>query len=537
MGMKFIRGMIYPNANAGGRGVSWRMKWTYEFWGFCINGTSSVTVPGGFAANNGVVMPTNFTGGTSLMASGTDGSHPAVTGDLFSGDMVFTSASATFSPTMVGKALVIWKPNSNSSEDSIYVITRVINSTQLQVNINTGGTPDPVTKHPTMTARTNVNYRVVDMETGATAGISNGAFMVLETDASSINAGQGNSQIFMNHQAETHQNTSNYGGGVSAWAGIGISGSGSWDGSSMSVQTTTGAGVSPITVTTATPHPYVTGQFVAITGVNGNTNANGIFQVTSTGSTTFQLTGGLSGWSSWPGTLGTTTGNGTYTSGGTIYNAFQNDGYSCAFGLNPNTSQAYTSGQTAVTMIGDKTFLIAHIREQDLFQFNLYYWYHFEIPTRLYPTHQDRHPVAFMWNAFGQGGVTTSSTGNGYGGGYIMRTHNADPFPARSYRTLVKAMRGDGTPDVFGQNLSDYRIGYNTIAGTIPISDACLSLAGVANQYQLARCRLRTVKFTGTHVPKHHRIGLNGEFIQLQNGVCWPWDNTIQPLQLLLFGG
>lgn len=536
MGMKFIRGMIYPNANSGGRGASWRLKWTYEFWGFCINGTSSLTVPGGFAATNGVVMPTNFTGGTSLMASGSDGSHPAVSGDLFSGDMVFTSASASFSPTMVGKALVIWKPNSNSSEDSIYVITRVLNSTQLMVNINTGGTPNITTKHPSMTARTNVNYRVVDMETGATAGVVNGGFMVLETDASSINVGQANSQIYLNHQAETHQNTSNYGNTVSAWLGVGIGGSGSWSGATSTVSTVTGAGVSPITVTTTAPHGYVTGQFVSIFGVGGNTNANGMFQVTVTGANTFQLTGGLSG-GTFPITLGTTTGNGTYTSGGTVYNGFQNDGYACAFGLNPNTSQAYTAGQTAVTMIGDKTFLIAHIREQDLFQFNLYQWFHFEIPQRLYPQGQDLNPVAFMWNSFGQGGVTTSSSTNGYGGGFIMRTHSSDIFAARGYRTLVKAMRGDGTPDVFGQNLSDYRVGYNTIAGTIPMSDAVLCLPGVANQYQLSRARLRTVKFTGTHVPKHHRLGLNGEFIQLQNGVCWPWDNTIQPLQLLLYGG
>lgn len=534
MGMKFIRGMIYPNANSSGRGVSWRLKWTYEFWGFCINGIADPLVPGGFAATNGVVMPTNFTGGTSLMAYGTDGSHPAISGDYFSGDCVFTSASATFTPSMVGKALVMWKPNSNSSEDSIYVITRVLNSNQLVININTGGTPNATTKHPSMTARTGVYYRVVDMETGATAGISNGAFMVLQTDAPSINVGQANSQIVLNHQAETHANTSNYGNGVSAWCGVGLGCSGAWDGTTLSISSMTGAGVSPIVITTTTPHNLTTGQTVNITGVNGNTNANGMFIVSSTGTNTFALSNGLSG-ATYP-ALGTTTGNGTYTSGGVIYKGFPNDGYQGIFGLNPNTSQAYTAGQTAITMIGDKTSLVAHIREQDLFQFNLYFWFHFEIPERLFPQQADLHPVAFMWNAGGSGGVYTSSSTAGYGGGYIMRTHSSDIYGTRGYKTLVKAIRGDGTPDVFGQNLSDYRIGYNTIAGTIPISDAVLCLPDVANQFQLARVRLRTAKFTGTHVPKHHRIGLNGEFMQVSNGVCWPWDNTIMPLQLLLFG-
>lgn len=597
--------MIYPNPNSGGRGICWRMKWTYEFWGFCINGGTSVTVPNGFAVN-GINLPINFTDGTSLMASGTDGAHTAVSGDLFSGDCVFTSASATFTTSMVGKALVIWKPNSGSSEDSIYVITQVLNATQLMFNANTGGTPNPTTKHPSMNARTGVNYRVVDMVAGANAGYKNGMFMVLQIDeADTINPGQDNSQIFFNQQAETHANTSNYGDGASAWQGVGLSGTGSWDGTPLSITAVSGAGVSPIQITTAVPHGLVTGQTVAIYGVAGNTNCNGTFLVTVTGPTTVNLTGGLSG-GTFPTSLGTTTGNGgfgtttnfgtfslpisqfnvvstagfdvsggtlivqssngpqtvTYTtvvnsitfggcSGGTgtvvngnsvnrpdstLYKGFANDGYTGIFGLNPNTSQAYTAGQTAITMIGDKTFLINHMREQDLFQFNLYYWFHWEIPQRLYPQGVDRNPIAFMWNADNAGGVFTSSSTAGYGGGFVMRTHSSDISPIRGYKTLVKAIRGDGTPDVFGQNLSDYRIGYNTVAGTIPITDALLGLPDIANQYQFARCRLRTVKFTGTHVPKHHRLGLNGDFMQVNNGVCWPWDNTIHTSQLLLFG-
>lgn len=513
--MKFIRGMVYPNANAGGRGVAWRMKWTYEFWGFCINGTASPTIPGGFASNNGTVLPTNFTGGTSLMASGTDGSHVAVSGDLVSGDCLFTTtSSAPFSPTMAGKMLVMWVPNSNSSEDSMYIISRVVSSNQIIVNINTGGFPNPTTKHPSMNARSGVVYRVVDMETGSDAlatSAGNGNFMILQTDAPSINPGQANSQIQI----------ANLGTNTSATLGVGISGTGSWSGVPLTITAATNA--SPIACTTASPHNFTTAQTVNIVGALGNTAANGQWLVTVTGSTTFTLTG--------------STGNGTYTANsGTVYNGFQNDGYQCLFSYNPNTSQAYTSGQTAVTMIGDKTFLIAHIREQDLFQANLHSSFHFEIPTRLYPQGADLHPVAFMGHTFNTGSVYTSSTTASYGGGFVMRTHSGDSTTARSYRTLVKALRGDGTPDVFGQNLTDYKIGYNTTAGTIPISDGLLCLPGVTNQYQLARVKLRTVKFTGTHVPKNHRIGLNGEFIQLQNGICWPWDNTIYVNQILFYG-
>ena len=60
---------------------------------------------------------------------------------------------------------------------------------------------------------------------------------------------------------------------------------------------------SPIVVTTAA-HGLSTGDVVTLASVGGNTAANGTFRVTVVSSTTFQLDG--------------TTGNGTYTSGGTV---------------------------------------------------------------------------------------------------------------------------------------------------------------------------------------------------------------------------
>src|SRR5579864_8957609 len=142
MSLHFIRGLIYPNPNAGGLGIFWILKWMYEFWGFCINGNADPINPGGFASPNGVIMPVNFTGGTNLLASGSDGYHSAVAGNLFSGDCFFnTQSTSPFGPNMVGKALVMWVPGSGSSMDSIYLITRVISGSQLVINVNTGGTP------------------------------------------------------------------------------------------------------------------------------------------------------------------------------------------------------------------------------------------------------------------------------------------------------------------------------------------------------------------------------------------------------------
>lgn len=60
----------------------------------------------------------------------------------------------------------------------------------------------------------------------------------------------------------------------------------------------------PIEITTTTPHGINSGESVYITGVLGNTGANGSFTITSTGASTFTLTGSI--------------GTGAYTSGGLV---------------------------------------------------------------------------------------------------------------------------------------------------------------------------------------------------------------------------
>lgn len=61
---------------------------------------------------------------------------------------------------------------------------------------------------------------------------------------------------------------------------------------------------SPIVITTSAAHGFATGDYVSITGVLGNTAANGAFYITILSTTTFSLNG--------------STGTGAYTSGGTV---------------------------------------------------------------------------------------------------------------------------------------------------------------------------------------------------------------------------
>ncbi len=71
---------------------------------------------------------------------------------------------------------------------------------------------------------------------------------------------------------------------------------------------------SPIEITTTTMHRFQTGSNVCISGVGGNTAANGCWTITATGPSSFTLDG--------------STGNGSYTSGGSVAPG----GVSCASG-------------------------------------------------------------------------------------------------------------------------------------------------------------------------------------------------------------
>lgn len=81
----------------------------------------------------------------------------------------------------------------------------------------------------------------------------------------------------------------NAGGAVSGVSGLAVTGA---------------TNASPIQITTASPHGLSNGNYVTISGVLGNTNANGTFAVANASGSTFTLNG--------------TTGNANYTGGGTV---------------------------------------------------------------------------------------------------------------------------------------------------------------------------------------------------------------------------
>ena len=172
---------------------------------FTSLGTQTVTYTGigattftGCSGGLGTMSTGNNVTSSSLMTIGADGYTNATTIFRMDGYTDFFATSAPFTSNMVGKQLVMWKAGSNSSEDSIYNIIAFKTSNNIVINVNNGGTPSIEADgyRPTVTTRSSINYRVVDINTaGTTAGIADGNFIVFQLDPTGVNAGQNNSQI------------------------------------------------------------------------------------------------------------------------------------------------------------------------------------------------------------------------------------------------------------------------------------------------------------------------------------------------------
>lgn len=117
---------------------------------------------------------------------------------------------------------------------------------------------------------------------------------------------------------------------------------------SFAVSTTTGNGVSPIVVTTTAPHSFANGEVVTLLAVGGNTAAVGTFIAQAITPTTAALYIAATGLAS--------TGNGAYTTGGTISAPTQVT-YAVTDKLAGNTKVAAIHFSTAIGNTGNGTFV------------------------------------------------------------------------------------------------------------------------------------------------------------------------------------
>ncbi|HED38278.1 MAG TPA: hypothetical protein ENI76_08565 [Ignavibacteria bacterium] len=163
------------------------LRLIYEFWGYCQNGTTVLTTPGGMPTTP-TSGPLNGFEGSTVLATGSDG---VTTLDKYT----FSSVTATFTSSMIGEYITIWSPASGSSEDSIYRITNIIDSNTLVLDTTSGGSPDTTTLNQHMSGRTALNYRVISLTVVETLTWAVGNYIVLTFNGTAINIGQANSQV------------------------------------------------------------------------------------------------------------------------------------------------------------------------------------------------------------------------------------------------------------------------------------------------------------------------------------------------------
>ena len=433
---KFVRGLEI--STPGTVATPYLMKLCYELWGYVLYGASTPTAPaaGAFPATNPNNYPTNALEGTSVQATGTNGSTT-------NGSNIFTSAGASFNSGMIGSVLTMWVPGSGSTDDGLYLITGVPSATQLQINVSNGGHPDPTTHLPVLNTRGSINYRVVNYSVVGSLSWASTNYLIFQLNPSASdnpNASQATSQVqcLMN--------------GTGTTSGINMIGSpaGTWTGAAFTD---------------------------AMSGVTTTTNS-----------------GGFDFWNP------------------TCYTITADfDGILCWFkGLNGfGTSNIY-----------------------------------FEAPSRVgtYPGQtSDQNPLAISTD--GIVGVFTSSTTQSFNNFHMAGSDNV----TRLHRMQVKTMTGDGNAAngfgnntiVSGSGINDVRLAYAFGEGSTMVSAIMLGqITTSATNFTRCRAFLKAMSACSSVVPILHKLGSNGQYLHIQNGVCMAWDNTTlaTPNTLIPFG-
>jgi hypothetical protein len=103
--LRFVRGMIYPTPSPALGNTAEFLKIIYEFWGYCVNGTSALQTPGGMANTMSVSYSvSNVTGaGVSPIVITTTSTNALFTGQqvTISGVQGATAANGTYQITFI----------------------------------------------------------------------------------------------------------------------------------------------------------------------------------------------------------------------------------------------------------------------------------------------------------------------------------------------------------------------------------------------------------------------------------------------------
>lgn len=223
---------------------------------------------------------------------------------------VFSSPSITFDASYVGKALKVIN-SVNSANHGVFHVTAVAGGKLYVVADGSTFSPSTLVANPAYLSdfinETALAFEVINPVTGLPVVGGDGTDGVVVTSgASTGTATLRSADVALTAiSGITSYRLQINGSGVST-AAAPVGNDGLYDitaAPTFTINAATNAG--PIAITTTANHGLTTGDTVTITGVTGNTAANGTFVITVTGVTSFTLDG--------------STGNGAYVSGGTVF--------------------------------------------------------------------------------------------------------------------------------------------------------------------------------------------------------------------------
>lgn len=193
------------------------------------------------------------------------------------------------------------------------------------------------------------------------------------------------------------------------------------------------------------------------------------------------------------------------------------------------------TGNGHISLICADDFIIAHWKGQ---------WntagsgFHIEIPKRLYSQEYDPNPIIVA--NWGVDALGTSDSKTNYGGN-AFRMHTPPVDSVDVWRPLAITYQGNSYDGIVhaetrssGLNPGRYNnIAYNPVTDKFYVSDVVLAMLDNFNIWSMGRVRMRRWRLTTDLTPDFSRLGENGEWIKLNDGVMWPWDNAILPQPLL----
>lgn len=507
----FVRSLIYNTGTANAAKISATMKMMFEFWGFCINGSASLTNPGGFASTTPSTMPGNFNGLLTTIAGGSNGQTLPQTAIAVASTAGFPASGTIYVYTSTGTQIVTYTSTSGGNTftgcaGGTGVMTTGNNVTSSSLltlgsdgytNPSTifkfdGYTPFYATSAPFTSSMVGKLLTAWIPGSGST---EDGLYLITSFISPSeiiININHGGVPFVAD----------GYRPGTVGRSGINYR-------------------VTDVVVaasTTSDGNYYV----LQLNPTNVNVGqANSQVQLTQA-NTNQSITAVMSPGGTWTGSA--------FTDGTSVITCNGNSGG------NMITTGSNT-GRFEINMWGDIDYLIFETTWESQGSGASM---HLEIPTRLYPQANDPNPITILLNGGFNPRFYTSSPTIGWSGGFAMKCNDGT---TRFHKSCVKALVGDGAPNNLsnanpyppGNSLSDVRTAVNGTTGNVLNSNVILTMPGVSGQYSLARCLLRKLRIANTAMPLFYRISSNGNFILLQQGVCLPWDNTVVPYSLIPF--